>query len=279
MATYSPISNRSTRNLAHNIRRRDSMNSSIGATSVRRLIAVVRSNTHHNTQHRQGPPYSRRLLLSNLVVLCVTHLIITAAFLPFLALQTSVSVWTMPLEHYLKPININIGSILLAIAHFFGALSSIFGPSIVQKLGTNVVFFCSYLVFVVFYALHLYPSLYVLVPGAVLLGLALGPLVSAQITFLMTLSVKISYMFSEEDDDSKALRRTCIIRRLARAFQAAHDFGLIVGSVLSALLVTYTLSINNQEYGDIYDNSTTGMLKNQTDNSCSNLTLETNCTR
>ncbi|XP_044260166.1 UNC93-like protein [Tribolium madens] len=278
MATYSPISNRSTRNLTHNIRRRDSLNSSIGATSVRRLIAVVRSNTHHNTQTRQGPPYSRRLLLSNLVVLCITHLIITAAFLPFLALQTSVSVWTMPLGHYFKPININIGSILLAIVHFFAAMSSIFGPSIVQKLGTNVVFFCSYLVFVVFYASHLYPSLYVLIPVAILLGLALGPLVSSQITFLMTLSAKINYMFSEEDDDSKALRRTCIIRRLARAFQAAHDFGLIVGSVLSALLITYTVNINNQEYGDIFDNSTSVMDKNQTE-SCSNLTLEINCTR
>ncbi|KAJ3652148.1 hypothetical protein Zmor_018138 [Zophobas morio] len=278
MATYSPISNRSTRNLAHAIRRRDSMNSSIGATSVRRLIAVVRSNTHNNPQARQEPPYSRRLLLTNLVVLCISHLIITAAFLPFLALQTSVSVWTMPLRHYLKPININIGSFLLAVVHFFAAASSVFGPSVVQKLGTNLVFLCSYVVFLVFYVSHLYPSLYLLLPVCVVLGLVLGPLASSQITFLMTLSAKISYMFSEDDDDSKAIRKTCIIRRLARAFKAAHDFGLIVGSVLSALLITYTVNISNQEYGDIFDNSTAVNVKNDTE-SCSNFTVDTNCTR
>ncbi|RZC37972.1 UNC93-like protein, partial [Asbolus verrucosus] len=279
MAAYSPISNRSTRNLTHNVRRRDSMNSSIGATSVRRLIAVVRSNTHSNNQTRQGPPYPRRLLLSNLVVLCVSHLIITAAFLPFLALQTSVSVWTTPLGHFLRPFNINVGSLLLALVHFFAALSSILGPSLVQKLGTNAVFLCSYLVFVVFYASHLYPSLFLLVPVSVVLGLALGPLISSQITFLMTLSAKISYMFSEEDDDSKAIRRTCIIRRLARAFQAAHDFGLIVGSVLSALLITYTVKLSNQEYGDFFDNSTAMAGKNRTETGCLNFTLEANCTR
>ncbi|XP_068901153.1 UNC93-like protein isoform X3 [Tenebrio molitor] len=278
MATYSPISNRSTRNLAHAIRRRDSMNSSIGATSVRRLIAVVRSNTQHNHQARQGPPYSRRLLLSNLAILCVSHLIITAAFLPFLALQTSVSVWTMPLGHHLVPININIGSLLMAVVHLFAALSSILGPSLVQKLGTNAVFLCSYLGFAVFYVSHLCPSLYLLLPASVALGVALGPLVSSQMTFLMTLSAKISYMFSEEDDDSKAIRRTCIIRRLARAFQAAHDFGLIVGSVLSALLITYTVNMTNQEYGDIFDNSTATVAKNHTE-TCANSTLETNCTR
>lgn len=48
MAAYSPISSRSRCNLnIHGvIRRRDSMSSSIGATSVRRLLAVVRGGQH-----------------------------------------------------------------------------------------------------------------------------------------------------------------------------------------------------------------------------------------
>lgn len=51
MATYSPISSRSRYNLHQGgIKRRDSMNSSIGATSVRKLLAVVRGgqNAGHN---------------------------------------------------------------------------------------------------------------------------------------------------------------------------------------------------------------------------------------
>lgn len=47
MTTYSPVSSRSRYNLHQGgIRRRDSMNSSIGATSVRRLLAVVRGGQH-----------------------------------------------------------------------------------------------------------------------------------------------------------------------------------------------------------------------------------------
>lgn len=279
MATYSPISNRSTRNLTHNIRRRDSINSSIGATSVRRLIAVVRSNTHNIHQHRQGPPYSRRILISNLVILCVSHLIVTAGFLPFLALQTSVSVWTTPLEQYFQPININIGSLLLALAYFFAAISSLLGPSLLQKLGSNVIFLCSYIVFVVFYISHMYPSLFLLLPMSIFLGLALGPLTLSQITFLMTLSVKLGYMFSEEEEDAKTLRRTCIIRRLARAFQAAHDFGLIIGSILSALLITYTVSININKYEDSYDNTTAVGNKSNSESYCLNSSVEYNCSR
>lgn len=278
MATYSPISNRSTRNLSHNIRRRDSINSSIGATSVRRLIAVVRSNTHNSHQHRQGPPYSRRILISNLVILCISHLIVTAAFLPFLALQTSVSVWTTPLEQFFQPININIGSLLLAVVYFFGAISSLLGPSFVHKLGSNVILLCSYIVFIVFYVTHLYPSLFLLLPMSIFLGLVLGPLASSQIAFLMTLSVKLGYMFSEEEEEAKTLRRTCIIRRLARAFQAAHDFGLIIGSILSALLITYAVSINISKYEENYDNTTAVIIKNYSESNCST-TVEYNCSR
>lgn len=244
MAAYSPISNRSTRNL-HNIRRRDSMNSSIGATSVRRLIAVVR-----NTSSRSGPVYSKKVLIRNLVVLCISHLLVTATFLPFLALQSSVSVWSLPLENEFVPITINVGSLLLMVLYAFAALSSLLAPSVVQKFGINAVLMVSYVVFSVFYAGHLYPVLYVLVPIYILLGLVLGPASLAQVSFLMIISSKISYIFSEDDEDSKVLRRTCIIRRIARAIKGAHDFGFIFGSILSSLLITYSINLSNSSYGN-----------------------------
>lgn len=254
MAAYSPISSRSTRNLP-SIKRRDSMNSSIGATSVRRLIAVVR-----NTSSRSGPVYSRRVLIRNLLILCLSHILIISTFLPFLALQSSVSVWSLPLGNEIVPITINVGSLLLAFLYLIAAISSILSPSLIQKLGTNIILLVSYGAFAVFYTAHLYPVLYLLVPIYFVLGLILGPLSLARVSFLMTLSTKLSYVFTEEDEDSKNLRRICIIRRVARAFKAAHDFGFILGSILTTLLITYTVNLNintrNTNTTDVITNCT-----------------------
>lgn len=274
MAAYSPISSRSTRNLTHNIRRRDSLNSSIGATSVRRLIAVVR-----NTNSKCGPVYSRRILIRNLILLSISHFLITAAFLPFLALQGSVSVWNLPLKNTQILMNINVGSILLCVLYLLASITILFGPSIVQKLGTNFTILLSYALFCLFYGAHLYPTLYVLVPIYIILGLALGPLTIARINFLMTISTKLSYVFSEEDEDTKYLRRTTVIRRVARTFQAAQDLGFIFGSILSAVLITYTINLNANLYFN--NNNSTLLTYNNNEalcNSTYNSELKINCT-
>lgn len=267
MAAYSPISSRSTRNLAHNIRRRDSLNSSIGATSVRRLIAVVR-----NTNSKYGPVYSRRVLIRNLILLSISHFLITAGFLPFLALQGSVSVWNLPMKNNLIVININVGSLMLCLMYLFATISTLFGPSLVQKLTTNFTFLLSYTLFCTFYGAHLYPTLYVLIPIYIMLGITLGPLSIARINFLMTISSKLSYVFNDEDEDAKYLRRTTVIRRVARTFQAAQDFGFIFGSILSAVLITYTININTINNNNLINNNNTNnnveTLCNNNNNNC-----------
>jgi len=63
-------------------KRRDSLSSSAGASSVRRLIEVVRT-----TPSNMGPVYSRRLLCRNYVTLCLGHGAAAAALVPFMALQ------------------------------------------------------------------------------------------------------------------------------------------------------------------------------------------------
>lgn len=72
---------------------------------------------------------------------------------------------------------------------------------------------------VVFYASHIHPVIYLTVPASFLLGILLGLLSSAHTTFLMILTHRISGLFHEDDDDGRYARRTCIIRRVARAFQ------------------------------------------------------------
>lgn len=228
------------------------MNSSIGATSVRRLITVVR-----NTHSRYGPVYSKKLLLKNLLALCISHIVISVTFYPFLALQSSVSVWyhALPNSSSVLPSNINIGSLLIALGYLFAALSTLLGPPFVQKFGTNAVLFVFYVTLVIFYATHFYPVLFLLVPVYVMFGLALGPMCIGRVTFLMTLSSKLNCVLSEDDDDSKHIRKTCIIRRVARSFQAAQDIGLIIGSILTALIITYTFDAQTYVL-DTRENST-----------------------
>ncbi|KAF2885088.1 hypothetical protein ILUMI_21091 [Ignelater luminosus] len=230
-AASSPASARSA-NLTHVVRRRDSLTSSIGATSVRRLISVVR-----NSHNRPGPHYSKRVLIRYLIVFCVSHLLINATFLPFLVLQGSVSIWTLPFHNSL-PISINIGSFLIAVMFVLAAVSTLLGPYIVHRVGANVVFLLSYAVFSVFYAAHLYPTLYLLVPVYVILGLVLGQVSLCYIAFLMGISSKMSCAMSDDDDELRLARRTVIIRRFARAIKASQDLGLIFGSFVTAALIT-----------------------------------------
>lgn len=95
---FSPTSLRSTLSTTHRqlvsvanhaastavAKRRDSLSSSAGASSVRRLIEVVRT-----TPSNMGPVYSRRLLCRNYVTLCLGHGAAAAALVPFMALQVS----------------------------------------------------------------------------------------------------------------------------------------------------------------------------------------------
>lgn len=248
---------------------------------MRKLIAVVR-----NTSGRAGPIYSRKVLTKNLLVSCVCHTLLTSSFLPFLALQGSVSIWITPLPDQRFPITINIGSTLLMILHITAAFSVILGPSFVQKLGNICTMTLGCVVFAIFYALHLYPIFYVLIPGYILLGIVLGPISIARITFLMTLSSKLSYIFSEDDEETKFLRRTCIVRRISRAFQAAHDVGFILGSILSAVVITYSFnisaSINRTILIENINETKADLFQLSNNNNITNCTLDfekTNCTK
>ncbi|XP_018570247.1 putative potassium channel regulatory protein unc-93 [Anoplophora glabripennis] len=256
MATYSPISTRSRYNLnlqGATSKRRDSLNSSIGATSVRRLLAVVRGGPHGSQTGRSGGPvYTKKVLIANLVVVCISHLLCSAAYLPFLALQSSVSVWNHPLNE--SNVDVKVGSLLVSGGYMTASVFALIAPCVLKRIDASMVIAVCYGAMIVFYLSHLYPALYVTVPASLLLGIVQGLLSCAHISFLMILSHRVTGLFHEEDEESRHARRTCIIRRVARAFQGAHDFGLIVGSVLSAILITYTINLRNVRYG--YENAT-----------------------
>ncbi|XP_057664270.1 protein unc-93 homolog A [Diorhabda carinulata] len=225
------------------IRRRDSINSSIGATSVRRLLAVVRGGNQSGPIGRhECPVYTKRILIANLIVICFSHLFSSVPLLSFLVLQSSVTVWY---DSSVSEINAYRGSYLVAGSFLIAAIMTLLSPCILRILspGTTAAF-CHGLM-MIFYLSHMYNTVFVTIPVYILLGIIQGVLYCANISFLLILSHKITGLFHEEDDDGRITRRTVIIRRTARAFQGSHDIGLMLGSLLSAMIISHTFRLNN----------------------------------
>ncbi|XP_050428070.1 protein unc-93 homolog A [Adelges cooleyi] len=247
---FSPTSLRSTISTTHrqisitnttSVKRRDSLSSSAGASSVRRLIEVVRT-----TPSNMGPVYSRRLLCRNYVTLCLGHGAAAAALVPFLALQGSISAWWWPDQLKqnggLATVTTDIGSVLLSAMFGVAALSALLGPTAVQRLGTRTCLVAGYLVAVAFVGVHLYPKVTVLWPGYLLMGAWLGCWTASRTAVLMTLSSKMAYVLSdrEECELEGNGRREAVARNLARGLQMAHDIGLIAGNAFVAYMIKGT---------------------------------------
>lgn len=143
MATYSPISCRSTRTSALSWRRRDSMNSSAGASSVRRLIAAVRAAP-------SGPRPPKKAILRHCAALLLGHASCSAATLPM-----------FPLQAGLGTFNPHLGPMLLALLYAIATITSCFAPILVQRFGTNLAISTSHMATTVFVGLHLYPKWFV----------------------------------------------------------------------------------------------------------------------
>ncbi|KAJ8682921.1 hypothetical protein QAD02_018713 [Eretmocerus hayati] len=139
MSQYSPISWRSTRASALSWRRRDSLSSSAGASSVRRLIAAVRSTP-------AGPRPPKKALLRHCAALLLGHLSWAAAVLPFFPLQSGFGAF--------EP---RLGPLLPALLFGVAALASCIAPIITHKLGCNVVISLGHVITMLFVGAHFYP--------------------------------------------------------------------------------------------------------------------------
>lgn len=140
MATYSPISCRSARASALSWRRRDSMSSSAGASSVRRLIAAVRTAP-------SGPRPPKKAVLRHCAAVLLGHASWSAATLPI-----------FPLQAGLGAFDPQLGPVLLALLFAMATFTSCFSPIFTQKLGTNLVVCIGHLITIIFVGVHLYPK-------------------------------------------------------------------------------------------------------------------------
>ncbi|XP_017764230.1 PREDICTED: UNC93-like protein [Eufriesea mexicana] len=225
MAAYSPISCRSTRTSALSWRRRDSMNSSAGASSVRRLIAAVRAAP-------SGPRPPKKAILRHCAALLFGHAICSAATLPM-----------FPLQAGLGTFNPQLGPKLLALLYGIATITSCFAPILVQRFGTNLAISTSHMATTVFVGLHLYPKWYILLPSYAMLGACVSPSFIARVSHVNTSATSLALVCVDPEDPDET-RRECYLRRLNRGIKLAEDIGLAFGCLIAAILVKLTDSIS-----------------------------------
>ncbi|XP_031833038.1 UNC93-like protein [Nomia melanderi] len=236
MAAYSPISCRSTRTSALSWRRRDSMNSSAGASSVRRLIAAVRAAP-------SGPRPPKKAILRHCVALLLGHATCSAATLPM-----------FPLQAGLGTFNPHLGPMLLALLYATATITSCFAPILVQRLGTNLAISSTHVITTVFVGVHLYPKWYVLLPSYAALGACITPSFIARVSHVNTSATSLALVCVDPEDPDET-RRECLLRRLNRGIKLAEDIGLALGCLIAAILVKLTDSVPfdtlNNETNDV----------------------------
>ncbi|XP_076276392.1 protein unc-93 homolog A [Lasioglossum baleicum] len=236
MAAYSPISCRSTRTSALSWRRRDSMNSSAGASSVRRLIAAVRAAP-------SGPRPPKKAILRHCAALLLGHASCSAATLPM-----------FPLQAGLGTFNPHLGPMLLALLYATATITSCFAPIIVQRLGTNLAISSSHVATTVFVGAHLYPKWYVLLPSYAMLGACITPSFIARVSHVNSSATSLALVCADPEDPDET-RRECLLRRLNRGIKLAEDIGLALGCLIAAILVKLTDSLPldtlNNETNDV----------------------------
>ncbi|XP_033208023.1 UNC93-like protein [Belonocnema kinseyi] len=221
MATYSPISCRSARASALSWRRRESMSSSAGASSVRRLIAAVRTAP-------SGPRPPKKAVLRHCAALLLGHATSSAAILPI-----------FPLQAGLGGFDPFLGPALLALLFAAATLATCFAPIITQKLGTNLTVIFGHVVTSIFVGAHLYPRWYVLVPSYALLGIWMSPGFLARTSHVNVCAASLGLVCADPEDPDDT-RRDCLLRRLNRSMKLAEDMGLAFGCFIASILIRIT---------------------------------------
>lgn len=130
---------------------------------------------------------------------------------------------------------------------------SLLTTKLINKLGYVILLAASYAGFVLFLSAHLYPSIYTLLPGYIIFGATLGPAWVGKLTLVVSLACKLSCVHPECNsssaidslEDHKILcNRDESVRKLARWFNAAQDFGLIIGALIATFILTCASSQN-----------------------------------
>ncbi|KAH8294468.1 hypothetical protein KR018_009870 [Drosophila ironensis] len=229
-------------------RRRESINSSIGATSIRRLITLNNRNCRHKVS-----THVRRKVWRQFSCLSLAHGLMNCVLLPVMALQGSNAVWHHR-EQWLR-FGPDVGSLLLSLLFLMAAGMSLPSIRLIRRYGYTPLLAANYVAVTLFLLSHLYASIYTLLPAYLLLGVTLSGAGGSKAALIVFYGGKLSCSQQQHHNSSDAHQAQDVIlheehkmfcnrdqkvRRLARWFRASQDLGLIVGALLASLLLVCT---------------------------------------
>lgn len=117
-----------------------------------------------------------------------------------------------------------------------------------KKIGYVLLLVASYAGLCIFLLAHLYPLVYVLLPGYLILGVTLGPSWIAKWNLVVFFASRISCGQNDcnntsstvdgNDEHKTFCNRDERVRRLARWYHASENLGIVLGALIAAFVMT-----------------------------------------
>ncbi|XP_022666782.1 protein unc-93 homolog A-like [Varroa jacobsoni] len=174
-----------------------------------------------------SPVYIERVVLKSVLLLGLAFTCVLAPFYCLHYIQTPLFIET------------GLGTTSLALLYGTGALSCWYAPAFVQHLSPSWAIVVSFVTQAVYVSTFFYPKSFTLFPSAVLAGSTLGPLFSAQTSFLMHLVSRVSALTDGA--------RTGVERRFLRMFYALANCSRVIGTVSLLFMVACTADVQTYE--------------------------------
>lgn len=190
-------------------------------------------------------------------------------------LQASNSMWFHQEKWLLRKIGPNVGPLLLSFCCLITSGMCLLTARLVKKIGYVSLIAAHYVTLCAFLLVHLYPTIWLLVPAYALLGLTLGPAWICKWNLVVFYASRISCgqhecssttaMLNTDagssathggasgtmgsgsggvtgsgggDDHKVFCNRNERIRRLARWFHAVQDIGIFVGALIASIFIS-----------------------------------------
>lgn len=173
-------------------------------------------------------------------------------------MQASNSMWFHQESWLLRKIGPNVGPLLLSICCLVASGTCLLTTQLVKKFGYLHLIIAHYTILCIFLLIHLYPTIWLLVPAYALLGLTLGPTWICKWNLVVLFASRISCgqhecptataMMSESgglDEHKGFCNRNERVRRLARWFHAVQDIGILIGALIASIIISCAATESN----------------------------------
>ena len=126
--------------------------------------------------------------------------------------------------------NGEVGLYALVIVNGLWVLASLVSPTVIRLIGTKYSMICGYVGFLIFTVANYYPVWATLVPSAILLGCALGPLFGSMLTHLTTIAITHAPAMKERVDH--------LVPVFTGIFSFHTQCSQILGNLVSSIILT-----------------------------------------